>query len=121
MLNSAVLENQTPVRIQKTKNQPKENILQSVALAGLQNIQETMATSGSQVRVGVRVRPLTHQEAGQGGKSVLATQAPEIRLGERRFTYDSVFDASVSQRDLYREVSAPLQTSFLDGYNATVS
>jgi hypothetical protein len=82
--------------------------------------------SACQVRVGVRIRPLTSQEAGQGGNSVLAVQQQqqqqqsEIRLGQRRFTYDAVFDADVSQHDLYQSVSAPLLTSFLDGYNATV-
>jgi hypothetical protein len=72
------------------------------------------------VRVAVRVRPLTSQEIGQGGKSVLKVTAPEIRLGERRFTYDAVFDDDVTQQDLYQQVSAPLLTSFVDGYNATV-
>ena len=77
-------------------------------------------SAGSQVRVGVRIRPLTHQEVGFGGKGVLAARPPQIRLGERRFTYDAVFDANVSQADLYAQESAPLQNSFLDGYNATV-
>jgi hypothetical protein len=72
------------------------------------------------VRVAVRVRPLTSQEIGQGGKSVLKVTAPEIRLGERRFTYDAVFDDDVTQQDLYQQVSAPLLTSFVDGYNATI-
>lgn len=79
------------------------------------------SSSASQVRVGVRLRPLTRQEVNQGGKMVLAARAPEVRLGDRRFTYDAVFDASVSQADLYCQVSGPLQSSFLDGYNATVS
>ncbi len=52
---------------------------------------------------------------------MVTARHPEIRLGERRFTFDSVFDTSVSQAALYDEVSGPLQTSFLDGYNATVS
>jgi hypothetical protein len=74
-----------------------------------------------QVRVGVRVRPLTSQELGQGGKSVLKVIPPEIRLGERRFTYDAVFDERVDQNELYSQVSKPLLNSFLEGYNATVS
>lgn len=75
----------------------------------------------SQVRVGVRVRPLTSQELGEGGKSVLKVIPPEIRLGERRFTFDAVFDDRVDQNALYSQVSKPLLTSFLEGYNATVS
>ena len=75
----------------------------------------------SKVRVGVRIRPLTAREEGEGGHRVLKVVQPEIRLGERRFTYDAVFDSDVSQSDLYQDVSPPLLRSFLDGYNATVS
>jgi hypothetical protein len=85
------------------------------------------SNNACQVRVGVRIRPLTSQEAEEGGKSVLAVhqqqqqqQQQEIRLGQTRFTYDAVFDADVSQHELYQSFSAPLLTSFLDGYNATV-
>lgn len=77
--------------------------------------------TSSRVRVAVRVRPLGHQEVAQGGTHVVSARHPEIHLGERRFTFDSVFDTSVSQAALFDEVSGPLQTSFLDGYNATVS
>ena len=41
-------------------------------------------------------------------------------MGKRRFTYDAVFDSNFSQTDLYESVSAPLLSSFVDGYNATV-
>lgn len=77
--------------------------------------------SSTTVRVGVRVRPLTDQEIGHGGKSVLNASHPEIRLGDRRFTYDEVFEENLSQEDLYGSVSGPLLSSFLNGYNATVS
>jgi len=73
------------------------------------------------VRVGVRVRPLTNQEIQQAGKSVIQSHGSEIQLGERRFTYDAVFDSQVTQSELYTSVSKPLLFSFLDGYNATVS
>lgn len=73
-----------------------------------------------QVRVGVRIRPLTSQEVGQGGSTVLQATHPEILLGQRRFTYDGVFDPNCSQESLYQSIAAPLLASFLDGYNATV-
>ena len=76
---------------------------------------------GSRVHVGVRIRPLTSQEIQQGGKSSLnAEECPTIRMGQRQFTYDAVFDSNCGQGDLYDRVSAPLLTSFMDGYNATV-
>ena len=87
----------------------------------LSSAADAPAATTSQVRVGVRIRPLTRQEVDQGGKNVLTAVPPEIRLGNnRRFTYDAVFDSNVTQADLYAQVSAPLQNSFLDGYNATV-
>jgi hypothetical protein len=78
----------------------------------------TMATS--QVRVAVRIRPLTPNEVGQGANQVVEAVPPTVGIGERRFTYDSVFDAHVTQADLYGSVSGPLLKSFLEGYNATV-
>lgn len=90
------------------------------------------SNNACQVRVGVRIRPLTGQEAGKGGNSVLAVQQQQqqhgrkeqqdIHLGQRRFTHDGIFDANVSQQDLcqYQSVSAPHLISFIDGYNATV-
>lgn len=80
----------------------------------------SLSSSSIKVRVGVRVRPRTHQEIGNGGKSVLHVQPPQIRLGERCFTYDTVFDETISQTQLYQSISEPLLHSFLDGYNATV-
>ena len=79
-----------------------------------------MSSSCCQVRVAVRIRPLTSQEIKQGGKQVLDVAPPCIGIGERRFTYDAVFDSFVSQQELYESVSKPLLTSFVDGYNATV-
>jgi hypothetical protein len=75
---------------------------------------------GARVHVGVRIRPLTSQEIQQGGKSSLNAECPTIRMGQRRFTYDAVFDETCCQGDLYDRVSTPLLSSFMDGYNATV-
>jgi predicted neutral ceramidase superfamily lipid hydrolase len=82
---------------------------------------EELSLSGSQVRVGVRVRPLTSKEIQQGGKSSVSVTPPVVGIGQRRFTYDVAFDSNVSQLELYESVSAPLLKSYVDGYNATVS
>jgi kinesin family protein 15 len=74
----------------------------------------------SQVRVGVRVRPLASKEIQQGGKISPAVVPPSISIGQRKFTYDDVFDSNVEQAELYDNVSTPLLKSFVDGYNATV-
>lgn len=52
---------------------------------------------------------------------MLDVNPPSVGIGERRFTYDAVFDSQVSQEELYNSVSKPLLGSFVDGYNATVS
>jgi hypothetical protein len=78
----------------------------------------------SQVRVGVRVRPITAKEQDMGSSSILTEpQTNCIALSGRRCTYryDVVFDAATSQSDLYAQVSPPLLEAFFDGYNATVS
>jgi len=72
------------------------------------------------VRVGVRIRPLTSTEIQQGGENRLSVASPSIRIGERQFTFDSVFDSNVCQVDLYHDVSPPLLKSFANGYNATI-
>ena len=80
----------------------------------------------SQVRVAVRARPLTSAERGRGGKDVISVNrhSRTVSIGNngagRCFTYDSVFDSSISQHDLYTDISKSLLGSFLDGYNATV-
>ena len=76
---------------------------------------------GSRVRVGVRVRPLTSHEIREGGNYGLNLDSPTIRMGRRTFTYDAVFDANYGQAELYESVSTRLLSSFVDGYNATVS
>ena len=75
----------------------------------------------SRVRVGVRIRPLTSTEITQGGEDSLKVTSPSIKIGQRQFTYDSVFNSNIGQQELYDTVSAPLLKSFTEGYNATVS
>jgi len=72
----------------------------------------------SQVRVGVRARPVSTKD--QGSVEVLEVEDRTIALSGRRFTYDHVFDCNTSQQQLYEQVSPSLLQSFLDGYNATV-
>ena len=77
----------------------------------------------SAVRVGVRVRPLASQELSQeGGNEAVVTchGSREVRLGDRRFTYDSVFNQQTEQDELYASVAPPLLEGVLEGYNATV-
>ena len=81
-----------------------------------------MQGSSSQVRVGVRIRPLTSKEISEGGESVVQCNAFDrtVELSKRKFTYDSVFHSNINQIELYNNVAPPLLQSFLNGYNATV-
>jgi len=76
------------------------------------------ASPSSQVRVGVRVRPVSIKEQGAGCS--LQVDGSSIALSGRRFIYDHVFDTNTSQSALYEQLSPQLLQSFLDGYNATV-
>ena len=80
----------------------------------------TIATSSTtQVRVAVRVRPLTSKE--QDCKAVVDVRPPaSVGIASRNFTYDLAFDARVPQAVLYDKVSPNLLSSFLEGYNATI-
>jgi hypothetical protein len=84
-----------------------------------------MASGGgcsSQVRVFVRVRPLTAKEQGAGSNGVLdVSDGCVVQLSGRRFTYDAAFDAETTQAELYEKFAPTLLQSFLDGFNATVS
>jgi len=81
-----------------------------------------MAAATCQVRVGVRIRPLTSKETGEGGHAVVDSNTfnRTVSLSKRKFTYDSVFHSNVTQSDLYNDVAPPLLDAFLNGYNSTV-
>ena len=103
--------------ISNTVNEPR---------ALFQTTNKNQMEKSSAVRVGVRVRPFTSKEiaASRSSQSVLTCireGTQEIRLGSRRFTYDAVFDESVSQEALYQSLAGPLMGNFLEGLNATVS
>lgn len=80
------------------------------------------AAATYQVRVGVRIRPLTSKETSEGGKQIIESNSFDrtVELAKRKFTYDSVFHSNINQVELYNNVAPPLLQSFLNGYNATI-
>ncbi|KAL0967153.1 hypothetical protein UPYG_G00248490 [Umbra pygmaea] len=91
------------------------------------------------VKVVVRCRPLNRKEAGAAGFHGTPGAGGgivemDVRLGQvvlrnprappgephKTFTFDSVYDASSKQRDLYDETVRPLIDSVLDGFNGTI-
>ena len=82
-----------------------------------------MTATTSQVRVAVRVRPLTDEEQSLGGKQIIVSDphSSEVSILSRKFTFDGVYDESVSQSHLYSCVGADgMMDAFLDGYNSTI-
>jgi hypothetical protein len=104
--------------------EPSSSPAADPAVAGVPLVKQQMQKT-SAVRVGVRVRPFTSQEISKSRSSdsiltCITNGTQELRLGSRRFTYDAVFDESVSQETLHQSVAGPLMENFLEGYNATV-
>lgn len=109
--------------LQLTKSETRSATARDCATKG--SISTDMTATTCQVRVGVRVRPLTSKEQMMGGKGVVVCDpvSKTVQLSTLtncKFTYDSVFDSNMPQVQLYQSVSTPLLNSFLDGYNATI-
>jgi len=85
-----------------------------------------MADSKDNVKVAIRVRPLSKQEISEGGKKCVTVHSehncisldakPEPKL----FQYDYVADASTSQAEFFEKVGKPIAESCLSGYNGTI-
>ena len=81
------------------------------------------AHADSSVRVAVRVRPLSTNECAQACESCVTAVGDAVLVGGKagkRYDFDAVFDASMSQAPLFDGLVQPLIERFFDGYNATV-
>ncbi|KAG8228748.1 hypothetical protein J437_LFUL009670 [Ladona fulva] len=95
---------------------------------------EASATTGEveNVRVVVRVRPLSEEEVQAGHKKVVQVNTVQGMVtvenpcpsspGEpaRTFTFDLVFDVDSKQADVYNEIARPIVSKVLEGYNGTI-
>ncbi|XP_067000347.1 kinesin-like protein KIF3A [Anabrus simplex] len=83
------------------------------------------------VRVVVRVRPLSEKETEAGFRLItkvdsvngtVAVENPQAADGEppKMFTFDSVFDMDSRQMDVYNETARPIVDQVLMGYNGTI-
>lgn len=72
----------------------------------------------SKLKVAVRCRPLIVEE-GRVRKSVHIVD-DSIIVGEKKFTFEQVFDETITQKDIYATCVQPLVDGCFDGYNATV-
>ncbi|CAB4041255.1 kinesin KIF27, partial [Paramuricea clavata] len=75
------------------------------------------------VRVAVRVRPLVGQEKTHNVPKCITfvPDKPQLILGkDKAFTFDYVFQPSVTQSEVYKTCVEPLVEGCFEGYNATV-
>lgn len=73
------------------------------------------------VQVAVRIRPLSTREQLSGAvECVQLLVANQVAAGaDRSWTFDACYGPDARQEDLF-ELTVPLLTSFLSGYNATI-
>ncbi|KAK4793829.1 hypothetical protein SAY86_011823 [Trapa natans] len=76
---------------------------------------EEPTTTDPAVKVVVRIRP-----ANGGNHMIKKVSSNTLAVGDRNFTFDSVFDSRASQRDIFQAVGIPLVRDALAGYNASI-
>jgi hypothetical protein len=80
--------------------------------------------STANVRVAIRIRPLTSKERmedGNGECITLLDGGRQLVIGKNHsFSFDNIFDAEASQRLVYESTVIHLIDKFMDGYNATI-
>ena len=72
------------------------------------------------VHVNIRIRPPNATESEKGSECVDVMDDEEIKIGDKRFTFDYVFDQNRTQEEVYRKIGLPIVESVLKGYNGTV-
>ncbi len=81
------------------------------------------------VKVCVRCRPMSQEEMNKGHQVVVEltkrsgeifVRRPYAEEAPKQFTFDSVFDWTSTQQEIYEETSAPIIANVLEGYNGTI-
>ncbi|KAI9186654.1 hypothetical protein LWI28_019602 [Acer negundo] len=87
--------------------------------AGLDGQCEVSQVSDPPVKVVVRIRPVNDHER-DVNRTVRKVSSDSLSVGDRKLTFDSVFDSNSNQEDIFQSVGVPLVENALAGYNATV-
>ncbi|KAI8070513.1 hypothetical protein BC940DRAFT_331865 [Gongronella butleri] len=75
------------------------------------------------VRVGLRVRPLTHKEQLSNCTECISfiPNEPQVLIGtDKSFTFDYVYSPQSAQDDVYSTAAKPLLDKLFEGFNATI-
>lgn len=79
-----------------------------------------MDASITQVSVFVRCRPLSGRELLGRRCALVDSNGTTIRVGDKSFTFEHVFDEKCSQEDIYKSCVNNLVKGCFDGYNGTI-
>ncbi|XP_027368604.1 kinesin-like protein KIN-12F [Abrus precatorius] len=71
------------------------------------------------VKVAVRIRPANNNGI-EGDRTVKKVSSDTLYVGDRQFTFDSVFDSNTNQEDIFQSVGVPLVRNALAGYNTSI-
>ncbi|XP_009361089.2 LOW QUALITY PROTEIN: kinesin-like protein KIN-12F [Pyrus x bretschneideri] len=71
------------------------------------------------VKVVVRIRP-TKDGANWGDRTVKKVSPCSLSVGDRTFSFDSVFDSKSGQEDVFQTVGVPVVKNALAGYNTSI-
>jgi len=75
------------------------------------------------IKVAIRIRPLIKKEVINQDTNVIKYPfpgEPQLRVGEKEFRFDYVFNEISKQTEVYEQAVKPLVDSFLKGYNTTI-
>ncbi|XP_057966239.1 kinesin-like protein KIN-12F [Malania oleifera] len=71
------------------------------------------------VKVVVRIRPPNDRES-EGGRIAMKASSDVLLVGDRKFSFDSVFDSNSTQDNIFQLVGAPLVKNALAGFNTSI-
>nr|KYP49868.1 Kinesin-like protein KIF15 [Cajanus cajan] len=70
-------------------------------------------------QVVVRIRP-ENSNGKEGNWKIKKVSSDALCVGDRKFTFDEVFDSNSSQEEVFQSVGVPLVRNTLAGYNTTI-
>nr|CAH7761503.1 unnamed protein product [Callosobruchus chinensis] len=93
----------------------------------MDNMKNDSHESQENVRVFIRIRPLSKKEISEGKENIVVCDYRENLIvlkknGEhtKPFKFDHVFGSSTAQLDMYRMIAFPIVEKALEGYNGTI-
>nr|GMD53163.1 kinesin-like protein KIN12A [Ipomoea batatas] len=105
--------NSIPKKAQSKQANPIKELARSEA-----KVEEVSKAPDSPVKVVVRIRPgdgLT-----TGDRLVRGVSKDSVSVGDKKFTFDSIFDSNSTQEDVFQSVGIPLVKDALAGYNTSL-